>query len=191
MVNRIFIGICLVLWVFFAGCSGEDRKILAIGDKAPDFTGTSMTGEQIHLSDWAGSPVILRFWSTECDDCRVDTPVFNRYYEQYKENGLRIVYINTGEETIEAVKEFVAELAIPFPVIMAGGNAISKQYNVRIVPQTIFLDPKGLIMTAILGRVSEKELQKIVGVYLGRTKKKLRNYRTRQIVANLYLRPVQ
>lgn len=160
---RIISVLGLLAVLFLSSCGGEDKKVLAVGDKAPDFVAVGLQGEKITLSEWEGSPVILRFWSTDCKYCRADTPIFNYYFENYKEKGLRVVYVNTGEESMALVKEFVADLAISFPVIKGNGQAIAALYNVKIVPQTIFISPDGIILTAILGGVGEAEFKEILG----------------------------
>jgi peroxiredoxin len=155
----------LLVCCLFCSCDAEKQRALSVGDNAPDFTALSLEGESIRLSDWKGSPVILRFWSTDCKYCRADTPVFNHYFERYRDLGLRVLYINTEEESTTVVKQFVKDLAIPFPVIMEGGKDLSLLYNVKIVPQTIFIDPQGVILTAILGGVGEAELEEILDPY--------------------------
>jgi peroxiredoxin len=155
-------GILLAL-LLFAGC-GQPEKKLRIGDPAPAFSATSIDGESVSLAAYRGKPVILRFWSTDCKYCRADTPIFNRYFDRYREKGLRVVYVNT-ESTVAEVREFVEDLEIVFPVVAEGG-AIAGKYQVRIVPQTIVLDPDHRIVAAILGGVSEEELQDLLGSYL-------------------------
>ena len=166
MVVRFISVLVLVATLFLTACGGEGEKALAVGDMAPEFTAVGLQGEKIQLSEWKGSPVVLRFWSTDCKYCRADTPIFNYYFENYKEKGLRVVYVNTGEESMALVKEFVADLDISFPVIKEGGQEIATQYNVKIVPQTIFISPDGIILTAILGGVGEAEFEEILGKYL-------------------------
>ena len=154
------------LWVLLlvaVGCRSEPER-LKIGDPAPDFTAEDLQGNAVSLADYAGKPVILRFWSTDCKYCRADTPIFNRYFDRYQKQGLRVVYINT-ESTPAEVRQFVEDLDIIFPVIAQGG-AIAEQYNVKIVPQTIILDPEHQIVAAILGGVSKEELQDLLGQYL-------------------------
>ncbi len=166
MLVRLLSGLVLITVFFLSACGGGGEKVLAVGDMAPEFRAVGLQGEKIQLSEWKGSPVILRFWSTDCKYCRADTPIFNYYFENYKEKGLRVVYVNTGEESMALVKEFVADLEITFPVIKEGGQAIATQYNVKIVPQTIFISPEGIILTAILGGVGEAEFKEILGNFL-------------------------
>jgi len=148
------------------GCSQEEPKRLKIGDPAPDFTIMDLQGHEASLSGWKGSPVILRFWDTECKYCRADTPIFNRYFDQYRERGLKVLYVATGNETLEGVKSFVADLDIIFPVALDHDMTMTTDYEIRMVPQTIFISPDQKILTAILGGVSEAELQELIGKYL-------------------------
>lgn len=155
-----------ILLFIMAGCGEEKKARLKIGDKAPDFTVNDMNGNTLNLASWKGKPVILRFWDTECKYCRADTPVFNQYFEKYKEKGLKVVYINTGKESVEVVANFVKDLEIPFPVVMEKGEQVAAQFNVRIVPQTVIIDPEQTIIAAILGGVGEAELKELVGQFL-------------------------
>ncbi|MBU4261331.1 MAG: TlpA family protein disulfide reductase [Proteobacteria bacterium] len=123
-----------------------------------------MRGEKISLHEWLGHPVILRFWSTDCIYCRADTPIFNEYFNKFKDRGLRVVYLNSGASQGE-VARFVSDLAIPFPVVMDKAGAVAALYRVKIVPQTIIIDPDQKITAAVPGGVGEAELQKLLGKY--------------------------
>lgn len=149
--------LCLV-FVFFAGCgqSGQSDK-LEIGGPAPDFAGVDLAGKPFALAGFAGKPVIIRFWSTECKFCRADTPAFNALYEKFHDKGLEIAYVNTLSN-LQQVNEFVADLAIRFPVIMDENGDIARRYQIKLVPQTVVIDRKHTIVAAILGGVSEMEI---------------------------------
>ncbi|MEW6519477.1 MAG: redoxin domain-containing protein [Thermodesulfobacteriota bacterium] len=155
----------LAVLLFFCGCEPDQRKSsLKIGDSAPDFTATDMRGEEITLREWRGQPVLLRFWSTDCAYCRADTPVFSEYFNKYKDRGLRVVYLNNGA-TREEVAGFVRDLAIPFPVVMDKDGAVAALYRVKIVPQTIVIDPDQKITAAVPGGVDQAQLQKLLEKY--------------------------
>ncbi len=158
--------ILLLLLIALVGCVSDEKGSLEIGDQAPDFAAQDLEQNRLRLSDWKGSPVILRFWSTDCKYCRADTPIFNRYFDKYREKGLHVVYINTEQNPHENVAQFVRDLEIGFPVILdEGGNEIASQYRVKVVPQTIIINPQGIITAAILGGVGEAELEELVGKY--------------------------
>lgn len=150
----------------FFGCSGgNESKRLTIGDAAPDFTAIDLSGQPLSLAGYTGKPVILRFWSTDCKFCRADTPIFNQYFDKYKDAGLRVVYVNRNSDEA-TVRNFVADLAITFPVVLDKNGVISALYNIKVEPQTIVIGPDHRIMAAILGGVSEEELRRLLGDFL-------------------------
>ncbi len=161
------------MFLVLTGCSGSDSgaKKLKIGDQAPDFKGTDLNGQPVSLAGYQGKPVILRFWSTDCKFCRADTPIFNQYFEKYKEAGLRVVYVNRNSEEA-TVRQFVADLEIGFPVLIDKDGTISKRYNIKVEPQTIVLSPDHRILAAILGGVSEQELKNMLGEHLNKNTRK-------------------
>ena len=164
--QKISILLAALAIVLLGACGqGPERGPLVVGDMAPDFTVIDMRGDRFRLRDRAGHPVILRFWSTDCQYCRADTPVFNDYFNKYKGQGLQVVYLNTGASAAE-VTQFVRELAIPFPVVMDEGGRVAGQYRVKVVPQTIIIDPQQRIVAAMLGGVGRAELEELINKYL-------------------------
>lgn len=165
--RRKWVGLFFGLMFALAACSGDSGKEvrLKVGDPAPDFTATDLSGRPVRLSALKGKPVVLRFWSTECRFCRADTPIFNRYFEKYKAAGLEVFYINRqGDE--QAVRQFVADLEVGFPVILDRDGKISARYNIRIEPITIIISPEQRIVAATLGGISEEEFAALLGKYL-------------------------
>lgn len=155
--------ICLAL---VSGCQRPTQSI-AVGDKAPDFSATDIDGNRIVLSELAGKPVVMRFFLPDCKYCRADTAVFNRFHESYRDQGLTIIYINTAQQP-GAVRNFVNELGITFPVVLDVDGSLAAKYRVRAVPQAIVLSPDHTIMAALLGGVSEAELLELLGPYLNK-----------------------
>jgi hypothetical protein len=53
--------VLLVIWIL-AACGGAPAGDLAVGDKAPEFSLQSSSGETVQLSDYVGKqPVLLYF----------------------------------------------------------------------------------------------------------------------------------
>lgn len=159
-----------VLFIFlllFSGCVQEEKaQNLQLGDPAPDFAVKDLAGRVTVLSNFAGSPVILRFFETGCRFCKADTPAFSRFYDKYKGKDLQLLYIGSFYESEEALRTFIDELHIDFPVAMDEGARLADLYGVRVYPQTLFISPDQKIVAAILGGVGEAELEEILGKYL-------------------------
>jgi peroxiredoxin len=149
-----------------AGCSNSNKVPLKIGDQAPLFSAIDIEGASTSLSDFKGQPVVIRFFLTDCKFCEADTPVFNAYYEKNKSKGLKMLYINSTAEDDSKVKEFTEMLKIPFPVIIDKEKKIADSYQIKALPQTVILSPDHKIKAAMLGGVSEEELDSVLADYL-------------------------
>ncbi|MBU0674744.1 MAG: redoxin domain-containing protein [Proteobacteria bacterium] len=161
---RTIFGLTMLLFFFVWGCSRGTDTPLKIGDVAPDFLVEGLDGRPFQLSGYAGNPVVIRFFVTDCKFCKADTSTFNQYYQEHKEDGLKILYLTTTVDQAQ-VKKFVEDLAIPFPVSIDFGRKVSDLYNVHIVPQALVLDQDHRIKAAILGGVTSEELDEVLGHY--------------------------
>ena len=151
------------------GCDREretPQANLQLGDSAPDFAAKDLDGNVTVLSSLRGSPVILRFFETQCRFCKADTPIFNEFYKKHQDTGVKILYVGSFYENEKALRAFTGELGTTFPVILDNGAKLADQYGIRAYPQTVFLSPEGKILAALLGAVSEAELTEILGKYL-------------------------
>jgi peroxiredoxin len=158
--------VLLLSFVVLAGCSESSAPALKIGDPAPAFTVQSLEGKAISLVDYQGSPVVVRFILTDCKYCRADTPVLNEYYSRFAAKGLRLLYVDTLGIDRGTLEAFARELDIKFPVARDIDGKIAASYKVKALPQTIVLSPDHKIIGAILGGVSEPELNRLLSPYL-------------------------
>ncbi len=149
-----------------AGCSKSNKVPLKLGDPAPLFSAIDIEGEPVALSDFRGQPVVVRFFLTDCKFCEADTPAFNAYYEKNRSKGLKMLYINSTAEDDGKVREFAEILKVPFPVIIDREKKIAASYQIKALPQTIILSPDHKIKAAMLGGVSEEELDSVLRGYL-------------------------
>lgn len=157
---------CIFLLLFVpAGCEKKQQRKRPL-QPAPDFVAEDLDGNRISLSAWQGSPVILRFWETDCKFCKADTPVFTSYYREHQPNGLKMLYISAGGKTLEQVKAFAAEFGLSFPTVYDQDRELLQLYRVRLTPQTIFIDPQQRIIETIYGGVGRAEMDELLGQYL-------------------------
>jgi len=161
----IFCSIAAVL-LLLNSCSGGNKKAIRVGDVLASFSGTDLQGNTFSLASYKSKPVIVRFFLINCPYCKADTPIFNMFYDKYRQKGLAIVYINNNGANTEEVETFARELNIDFPVIFDQEGEIARQYNVKVQPLTLVLSPEHRLLAALLGGVSEAELNELLGQYL-------------------------
>lgn len=162
--SGIFLPVLAIL-ALLLGCSGDGTKAIRVGDKISSFASTDLDGNTFSLSSHSGKPVIVRFFLINCPYCKADTPGFNSFYEKHHPKGLEIVYINNNGIDITEVATFAEELKIDFPVIYDPEAKIAGQFNVRVQPLTLVLSPGHELLAALLGGVSEAELNELLAPY--------------------------
>ncbi len=147
-------------------CSGGSTKAIRVGDTIASFSGIDLEGRAFSLASKKGKPVIMRFFLVNCPYCKADTPIFNMFYDKYRQMGLEIVYINNNGTNAEEVETFVRDLDVDFPVIYDPQGKIAKQYNVKVQPLTLVLSPEHKLLAALLGGVSEAELNELLHKFI-------------------------
>jgi peroxiredoxin len=163
LAGTIFL-LCCCLWLISA-CGENAPKSIKMGEVAPAFTAKDLKGQPVALADYAGKPMVIRFFLPDCKFCRVDTAVFNDYYQAYHAKGLGVIYVNTDPKPGE-IQKFVDDLRIAFPVVLDPDHAVADKYRVQVVPQTVVLDPQHRFIGAILGGVSKEELDSLLLPFL-------------------------
>ena len=139
--------------------SGEEAK--AEDYRAPDFTVYDADGNEVHLYDFAGKPVVLNFWASWCGNCQIEMPDFNdKYIEHGDEVQFLMINVADGKrETVEKAAEFIAEKGYSFPVFYdtTGNATITYAYS---LPTTYFIDSEGNALARVAGIINAETLQK-------------------------------
>lgn len=145
---------------FFA-LRGETGPPVDIGSPAPDFTLGQLGNGYLTLSDLEGKVVMLNFWATWCGPCREEMPAMQNVYERYRDQGFEIVAINL-QETEVAVKGFINQLGVNFPVVYDLTGEVFDTYLVRPLPTSYFIDSTGTIRFLYIGPMSEEDIEQRV-----------------------------
>lgn len=132
---------------------------------APDFTLPQFAGPPLKLSDYRGKVVLLDFWATWCEPCRVETPHFVEMQDKYGSQGLQIIGVSM-DDSPDPVPAFYKQFKMNYPVVM--GNAkIGEEYGgVLGLPIAFLIDREGLIrkkhMGATAASVFDKEVSDLL-----------------------------
>ncbi len=135
--------------------SSLENSSLQVGDSAPDFELTSLDGENVHLSQFKGQPVLISIGATWCPDCRAEAPIVQELHENHPE---LIVLLIDSKESKEVVQKFADEFGITHPILLDHDGAVSKLYQVFAIPTELFIDKDGVIRAKIIESVTPELL---------------------------------
>ena len=116
-----------------------------------DFTVVDVAGDTIRLSDFAGKVVILDIWDTWCPPCRMEIPDFIKLYSEYKTKGFQMIGLAVGQQGIGAVRSFIENYGINYPVAIAPRSVLMDYGPIRGIPTTFVLDKRGKIVKKYVG----------------------------------------
>jgi cytochrome c biogenesis protein CcmG, thiol:disulfide interchange protein DsbE len=123
----------------------------AVNHPAPDFTLTTLDGEQFTLSA-QGTPIVLNFWATWCAPCRNEMPALQTASERFQ-GRVQIIGVDQGESAAD-VQRFVEEMGVTFPIPMDGDSTVGRLYNIQGMPTTFFIDRNGVIRHLWIGEMN-------------------------------------
>lgn len=135
---------------------------------APNFSFFNWDGEEIQLSDFFGTPIVLNFWATWCPSCVVEMPYFETLYQEMGEE-IQIIKVNLLDgqrETRARVEAFLEENGYTFPSYFDTTGAASRAYGVSFIPVTFFIDAYGVLQASITGPADSSSLAQGVDLIL-------------------------
>jgi len=153
--------ICLLL----AACgvsqnsTHEGSKLDKDRRNAPEFALKDVNGATVRLSDYRGKVVLLNFWATWCDPCRMEIPWFIEFEQKNKDRGFAVIGVSMDDQGWKVVKPFLTEMKVNYRTVV-GNDMIAQLYGgVESLPTTFLIDREGRIASAHLGLISKSVYQ--------------------------------
>ncbi len=156
--------------LLLAACSSPEKSHLkseAARETAPNFSLKDADGRTVQLADYRGKVVLLNFWATWCDPCRIEIPWFIEFERQHKGQGFAVVGVSMDEDGWQAVKPFISQAGINYRILL-GDDKIGDLYGgIDSLPTSFVIDREGRIAAVHVGLVSksryENDLQQLFG----------------------------
>jgi thiol-disulfide isomerase/thioredoxin len=149
---------CLVVLIGGLACTSRQK---------PSSAGWALeNGQRGKLADYKGKVVLLDFYATWCDPCRLETPHLVAMHKQYEAKGLQIIGVNVGGDDDRAeVPAYAKEFGIEFPLVFPDGQLVDDYLGVnQNIPQTFVLDRQGNVVKRYVGFSESRvpELDRVV-----------------------------
>jgi len=133
-----------------------------VGELATNFTGTTLDGETIRLSDLRGKTVLINVFASWCGPCRLEMPHLVEASDQFEDQEVVFVGINL-QENPEAVEAFRDEFNVQFPLVLnEDGSLTNNLYTPIGLPTSWFIDQDGVVRYVFAGAMTREVLQNVL-----------------------------
>lgn len=112
----------------------------AVGEKAPDFTLPTTSGQPFTLSETLGRRTVVLFFypKDNTPGCTVEACTFRDHYEAFAEAGAEVIGVSSDSEASHA--DFASKHKLPMTLLTDAGGKVRALYDVR---STLGLLPGG------------------------------------------------
>jgi len=137
----------------------RENRINALRKKMTDqpaatFRLHTLKGRPVALSDLQGKVVVLDFWATWCAPCRASFPMMQQLIQEYREEAVVFLFIDTWEDSEdpnERVAAFLQDYGYDFTVLLDDAKGVADAYGVTGLPTKVIIDEQGRIRFRSLG----------------------------------------
>lgn len=169
----LWIGAALALPVllvlgFNLGRDPKNVRTPMIGRTAPGFDLRRAGGsERVTLASFRGRPAVVNFWATWCVPCYAEHPILVDGATRNPD----VSFIGVGyDDSEQKIVEFLREYGSSYPSLIDDGGRTAIAYGVYGVPETFFIDGRGVIVSKVTGPVDEKSLAENLAKARGETR---------------------
>lgn len=150
--------------------SGDEPVVLRLfKDPVPvgALTLQTIDGRTLATSEWKGKITLVNFWATWCPPCRAEIPDLIALQARSGDR-LQIVGVSEDHDAVDAVRAFVAEHKVNYPIVMATAEIERAFSGVAGLPTTFVVDADGQIVQKHVGLLDvaaiERQAKALAGI---------------------------
>ena len=134
-----------------------------IGHPAPDFTLAVLgphagSDSTIRLASLKGKPILLNFWASWCVPCQQEAPLLQKTWQSVQRQGIIFLGIDFQDARSDGLN-FLHTYGITYPNVADDTGSTAINYGVTGVPETFFIDRQGVIVSKVIGELTEQSMQ--------------------------------
>ncbi len=112
--------------------------------------------DSLDLSAYKGKVVLVDFWASWCNPCRLSFPWMNEVQQIYGRKGLVIIGVNVDHDR-DLADDFLKANAAQFKIVYDPSGKIASEYNFKDMPTSYLIGRDGKIRYVHNGFYPNKE----------------------------------
>jgi thiol-disulfide isomerase/thioredoxin len=126
---------------------GAARRLESVG-KPLSLTGVALDGRQVSLESLRGTPVLVHYWATWCEPCKVDIAQIRELAAKYGPKKFAVVGIALDSDKSQ-LEKFLQAKPIAWPQLHEAGGLdgrLAEELGILTLPTMILLDADGNVV---------------------------------------------
>ena len=126
-----------------------------MGEKAPSFALTALTGETVWLDTYKGKVVVLGLFHI-CEPCMVQGSALQKVSEKTKGKDVAVFGVNSSGDSKKNVGEFLSvfPVKVTYPYLLDPNKVTDKLYGGgKFIPNVYVIDQQGVIRWQRVGNM--------------------------------------
>lgn len=124
----------------------EAQKRTERGRQAPDIALPNENGDTISLKSLRGKVVLIDFWSTSDEACRLNNLTIVETFNKFADKGFTVLGIAT-DTNVEAWRDSVKADGLKGVQLIDTTGKIAELYGVRSLPASFLIDEDGIVVS--------------------------------------------
>ena len=135
--------------------------------KAPAMKLVDLEGKAVDWKRFEGKVVLVDFWATWCQPCRVSMPEMQKVHERWSKKGFSVVGISVDTQGPANVQRFVATRKLTYPIAIDDpDDSVAGRFGVYALPWAVLVDRKGQVVHQWVGAPPTEELEQRLATLL-------------------------
>jgi thiol-disulfide isomerase/thioredoxin len=122
------------------------------GRPAPPLDIDDLGGRRWRLEPLAGQVVVLNFWATWCEPCRVEMPSLDAMAARRRSEGVVVAAVNYREGA-DVIRRFLARAPFSSPVLLDVDGDATVAWTPRVFPSTVLVGRNGQPAHVVVGEL--------------------------------------
>ena len=135
-----------------------------VGSRMPEYSAMWLDGAKFELAKHRDKVVLLNVWATWCGPCRYEIPELQEIHNKNAPRGFEVIGVSVDESGVDAVKDFVKEHEMTYPVALDAEGKIANILQTSVLPTTVLIDRNGTIVWKRYGAIlpNDEELAQAI-----------------------------
>jgi len=154
-----------------AGRQQANSTITAGNATLPSVVMKDLNGGDVTLEQYKGKVVLVNFWATWCEPCKVEIPWMIEFQKKYSPRGFTILGVSMDEDGKKAIDPFIEKQrfdvdgrkeAMNYPILLGNDAVADKFGSIMGLPTSMLFTRDGKKIKTIVGLVNHDDIAKAI-----------------------------